>query len=119
MSAPEPRPAGDQVADQLRRRRHAALRLPPLPDGRRDPVDLVSTDAPARPVDHPDHDAGERQGLNRVTLARSSSGRCHACERSFETLAGAVSHGKAAGHLVEGTYTASYLYVPRDAGAGR
>ncbi len=59
-----------------------------------------------------DRDIEDRQGLERATLARSTSGRCHNCSRVFETLAGAVSHGRSAGHLVEGTYTASYLYVP-------
>lgn len=58
------------------------------------------------------HDAAERQGLHRTTLGRWSSGRCHHCSRTFETLAGAVSHGRSVGHLVEGTYTASYVYVP-------
>lgn len=64
-----------------------------------------------------EHDAADRQGLRRVTLSRSSSGRCHNCSRTFETLAGAVSHGRAVGHLVEGTYSASYLYVPHSDGA--
>jgi len=54
----------------------------------------------------------DKQGLRRVTVGRSSTGRCHHCSRVFETLTGAVSHGRSAGHLVEGTYTASYLYVP-------
>jgi len=35
----------------------------------------------------------------------------------FETLAGAVSHGRSAAHLVEATYTASYLYIPVDQAA--
>lgn len=61
-----------------------------------------------------DHDAAERQGLKRVTVSRSSSGRCHQFTVVFETLQGAVSHGRSAGHLIEGTYTASYLYVPSD-----
>lgn len=63
-----------------------------------------------------EHDAADRQGLRRVTLSRSSTGRCHNCGRTFETLAGAVSHGRAVGHLVEGTYTAHYLYAPTSAG---
>jgi len=64
-----------------------------------------------------DHDAAGRQGLRRVTLSRSSSGRCHNCGRGFETLQGAVSHGRSAGHLVEGTYSARYLYAPAAGGA--
>lgn len=63
------------------------------------------------------HDAGDRQGPRRVTLGRSSSGRCHHCSRTFETLAGAVSHGRTSAHLVEGTYTATYLYLPVEDGA--
>ncbi len=66
-----------------------------------------------------DHDAGDRQGLKRVTLGRSSTGRCHHCSRTFESLQGAVSHGRSAGHLIEGTYTASYLYVPQDSEVAR
>lgn len=61
-----------------------------------------------------DHDAADRQGMRRVTLSRSSTGRCHHCARTFETLAGAVSHGRSAGHLVEGTYAARYVYLPVD-----
>lgn len=69
--------------------------------------------------DH-DHDAEDRQGLRRVVLGRFSSGRCHHCSRVFETLQGAVSHGRSAHHLIEATYSASYLYVPTDtSGAGR
>jgi len=66
-----------------------------------------------------DHDAEDRQGLKRVTLARSSSGRCHNCSRVFETLAGAVSHGRSAQHLVEANYSVRYLYVPIDGGGSR
>ena len=66
-----------------------------------------------------DRDVVRRQGLTRATLARSSSGRCHNCSRVFETLAGAVSHGRSAQHLVEATYAASYLYVPIDGGDRR
>ena len=66
----------------------------------------------------PAHDATARQGLHRTTLARSSSGRCHTCARTFETLAGAVSHGRAAVHTVEGVYRAAYLYVPNAGAAG-
>jgi len=62
----------------------------------------------------PEHDAADRQGLRRVTLDRSSSGRCHMCARTFETLSGAVSHGRSAGHVVEGVYSAAYLYLPGD-----
>ena len=65
----------------------------------------------------PEHDPAARQGLTRATLRRSSSGRCHHCSRAFETLAGAVSHGRSAAHLVEATYTASYLYIPVDQAA--
>jgi hypothetical protein len=32
----------DTVAGQLRRRREASWRLPPLPDGRRDPLDALA-----------------------------------------------------------------------------
>lgn len=32
---------GDSIAQQLRRRRQAALRLPPLPDRRRDPFEIL------------------------------------------------------------------------------
>ncbi len=32
----------DTIAADLRRRRQAALRLPPLPDGRHDPLDKVT-----------------------------------------------------------------------------
>ncbi len=65
-----------------------------------------------------DHDAADRQGMRRVTLSRSSSGRCHNCGRDFASLAGAVSHGRSAGHLVEARYSAAYLYVPTtDVGA--
>lgn len=43
-SAPEPTaPDGAAVAAGLRRRRAAALRCAPLPDGRRDPADLLPT----------------------------------------------------------------------------
>ncbi len=76
-------------------------------------TDISTADAPT-PADH---DAAERQGMRRVTLSRSSSGRCHNCGRGFETLAGAVSHGRAAGHLVEGTYGARYIYAPAAGGA--
>jgi hypothetical protein len=34
----------DEVAAQIRRRREASYRLPPLPDGRRDPLDVVPRD---------------------------------------------------------------------------
>jgi len=71
----------------------------------------VSAAPRPRAVDS-EHDAADRQGLRRVTLSRSSTGRCHNCGRTFETLAGAVSHGRAVGHLVEGRYAASYLYLP-------
>ncbi len=64
-------------------------------------------------------DVEDRQGLKRVTLARSSSGRCHNCARVFETLAGAVSHGRSAQHLVEANYSVRYLYVPIDGGGRR
>ncbi len=66
-----------------------------------------------------DHDAEDRQGLKRVTVARSTSGRCHNCSRVFETLAGAVSHGRSAQHLVEANYSVRYLYVPIDGGGRR
>jgi hypothetical protein len=66
----------------------------------------------------PPHDVGNRQGLQRVTLSRTSAGRCHHCSRAFETLQGAVSHGRTAGHMVEGTYAATYLYAPTGLRAG-
>jgi len=66
----------------------------------------------------PAHDATARQGLHRTTLARSSSGRCHTCGRTFETLYGAVSHGRSAAHTVEGVYRAVYVYVPLPADDG-
>jgi hypothetical protein len=34
-------PADDAVPQQLHRRREASLRLPPLADGRRDPLDIL------------------------------------------------------------------------------
>ncbi len=64
-----------------------------------------------------DHDAANRQGLKRVTVSRSSSGRCHHCAVVFETLQGAVSHGRSAGHLIKGTYSATYINVPSHGGA--
>jgi len=75
----------------------------------------VDNEASPRPrTTEPAHDATTRQGLQRTTLARSSSGRCRTCGRNFETLAGAVSHGRAAVHTVEGVYRAAYLYEPTD-----
>ncbi len=79
-----------------------------------DTADSSTADAPTPS----DHDAAARQGMRRVTLGRSSSGRCHNCGRDFASLAGAVSHGRSAGHLVEARYSAAYLYVPTtDVGA--
>jgi len=40
----------DSVADQLRRRREASRRLPPLADGRRDPLDITPGDGRANHV---------------------------------------------------------------------
>jgi len=76
-------------------------------------TDSSTADAPTSA----DHDAADRQGMRRVTLSRSSSGRCHNCGRDFASLAGAVSHGRSAGHLVEGTYSARYIYAPAGVGA--
>ncbi len=42
------RPPADGIPAQLRRRRAAALRLPPLPCGHRDPLDCQVRDAHAR-----------------------------------------------------------------------
>ena len=74
--------------------------------------------ASPRRTTEPAHDAAARQGLQRTTMSRSSSGRCHTCGRNFETLAGAVSHGRSAAHIVVGAYRAVYRYVPHDGAAG-
>jgi hypothetical protein len=41
-------PDADEIPQQLRRRREASLRMPPLADGRRDPWDLYPRDGAAR-----------------------------------------------------------------------
>jgi hypothetical protein len=46
-----PQPADgdvDNIAAQLRRRREAAKRMPPLPSGKRDPIDLETYLKPSR-----------------------------------------------------------------------
>lgn len=62
----------------------------------------------------PPHDAGDHVGLTRVVVSRMSSGWCSFCGRTFTTLAGAVSHGRANKHPVMAEYAARYSYTPRE-----
>lgn len=97
--------SSDDIGAQLRRRREAADRLPPLPDGRRDPV----LDIDERKV--------TPSGLVRATTSRTVAGRCMICDRRFDNTGGSASHAKGAEHPVAVDYRTTFVYLPPGASA--
>lgn len=94
--------ASSDVPAQIRRRRVAADRLPPLEDSQRDPLHGVR------------HSRG-RLNYDRSTINRHGKAQCVACgerRQGNQALAWAARHAADVGHLVLADYSAAYYYAP-------
>jgi hypothetical protein len=88
----------DDIPRQLRRRRAASRRLPPLPDGRRDPIDPVPDNSkPATIVVTEDRHSVHFHGSDRVLRAAV---RQVGCPYQFDRLTRKLSVPKAWGDRV-------------------